>query len=42
MLKEQNKIIQDELDGYNISLENFEQIQNDLNDAIAKLNNLKK
>ena len=42
MLKEQNKNIQDELDGYNISLENFEQIQNDLNDAIAKLNNLKK
>jgi len=42
MLKEQNKIIQDELDGYNISLENFKQIQNDLNDAIAKLNNLKK
>jgi prefoldin subunit 5 len=42
MLKEQNKIIQDELDGYNISLENFEQIQNDLNEAIAKLNNLKK
>ena len=42
MLKEQNKIIQDELDGYKISLENFEQIQNDLNDAIAKLNNLKK
>ena len=41
MLKEQNKIIQDELDGYKISLENFEQIQNDLNDAIAKLNNLK-
>lgn len=42
LFAEQNKKIQDELDGYNISLENYEQIKNELNDAVSKLNNLKK
>ena len=41
-MKEQIKVLQDELDGYNISLENFEQIKNELNEAVTKLNNIKK
>ena len=42
ILEEQNKTIQEELDGYNISLEQFDQIQTNLNEALNRLNNLKK
>ena len=39
---QQNKKIQDELDGYNITLENYEQIKKELDAAVSKLNSLKK
>ena len=42
IFEEQNKTIQEELDGYNISLEQFDQIQTNLNEALNRLNNLKK
>jgi len=41
-LTQEIKLIQEELDGFNIDLENFDSIQSSLNEAIAKLNNLKK
>ena len=41
-LEARKKIYQDELDGFNKDLENFDDIKKELNSAVAKLNSLKK